>query len=74
MNINGRFFALPRRMVLGLALLCGLAAPATGFNLDIDDDGNAEPLTDGLLVIRYLFGFSGSSLINGAIAGGGSAF
>lgn len=72
MKINGRFFALPRRMVLGLALLCGLAAPATGFNLDIDDDGNAEPLTDGLLVIRYLFGFSGSSLINGAIAGGGT--
>ncbi len=35
--------------------------------LDIDGDGKSMPLTDGLLLIRYLFGFSGSSLISGAI-------
>ena len=35
--------------------------------LDIDGDGEAKPLTDGLLLIRYLFGFSGESLISGAI-------
>ena len=30
----------------------------------------AQPLTDGLLVIRHLFGFSGESLTSGAVAGG----
>ena len=35
--------------------------------LDIDDNGQVEPLTDGLLVLRYLFSFSGSSLISNAI-------
>jgi hypothetical protein len=34
---------------------------------DIDGDGESKPLTDGLLLIRYLFGFSGDSLISGAI-------
>jgi hypothetical protein len=38
------------------------------FDLDIDDDGKTEPLTDGLLVIRYLFGFSGESLVAGAVS------
>ena len=38
--------------------------------LDIDGDGASEPLTDGLLLIRYLFGFSGDSLISGAIGDG----
>ena len=35
--------------------------------LDIDGDGESKPLTDGLLLIRYLFGFSGDSLISGAV-------
>ena len=35
--------------------------------LDADGDDEAKPLTDGLLLIRYLFGFSGESLISGAI-------
>ena len=35
---------------------------------DIDGDGNADALTDGLLIIRYLFGLRGDALINGAIA------
>ena len=34
---------------------------------DIDGDGESKPLTDGLLLIRYLFGFTGDSLISGAI-------
>ncbi|MDP6317622.1 MAG: hypothetical protein QF840_15445, partial [Pseudomonadales bacterium] len=40
-----------------------------GFDLDIDDDGETGALTDGLLVIRHLFGFSGDSLTSGAISG-----
>ena len=35
--------------------------------LDVDDDGQTAPLTDGLLLLRYLFGFEGSALINGAM-------
>ena len=35
--------------------------------LDIDGDDQSEPLTDGLLLLRYLFGFEGSALINGAM-------
>ena len=38
--------------------------------LDIDGDGESEPLTDGLLLIRYLFGLSGDSLVSGAIGDG----
>ncbi len=36
--------------------------------LDIDGDGKAGALTDGLLLIRYLFGFSGDALISGAVS------
>jgi hypothetical protein len=35
--------------------------------LDIDGDGEATPLTDGVLLIRSLFDFSGDTLIEGAI-------
>ncbi|MCA9262196.1 MAG: hypothetical protein KDA60_00045 [Planctomycetales bacterium] len=36
-------------------------------NLDIDDDGIASPLTDGILLIRHLAGFQGEVLVAGAI-------
>ena len=35
--------------------------------LDIDGNGTSDALTDGLLVIRYLFGLRGASLTAGAI-------
>ena len=35
--------------------------------LDIDGDGEAKALTDGLLLIRQLFGFTGSALTSGAV-------
>ncbi len=38
------------------------------FTLDIDNNGVCEPLKDGLLILRYLFGFTGNTLINGAVA------
>jgi hypothetical protein len=38
------------------------------FNLDIDGNGVADALTDGLLIIRHLFGFTGNTLIDGAVA------
>jgi hypothetical protein len=36
--------------------------------LDIDGDGYYEPLMDGLLVLKYLFGLSGDSLISGLVS------
>tara|TARA_B110000977_G_scaffold134075_1_gene170709 strand:- start:854 stop:8332 length:7479 start_codon:yes stop_codon:yes gene_type:complete len=36
--------------------------------LDIDGNGRVDALTDGLLILRYLFGLSGDSLIVGAVA------
>ena len=35
--------------------------------LDIDGDGQVQALTDGLLILRYLFGLTGTALTNGVI-------
>jgi len=37
---------------------------------DIDGNGQSKALTDGLLLIRYLFGFTGDALTSGAIGDG----
>lgn len=42
----------------------------SSFNLDIDNDGTTQALTDGLLVLRYLFGFQGTSLVENAVSTG----
>ncbi len=39
---------------------------------DIDGDGATEPLTDGMLFLRYLFGFRGEGLVNGAMGANSS--
>ena len=38
-----------------------------GATVDVDGDGAVLPLTDGLLVLRFLFGFTGNTLIAGAV-------
>lgn len=38
--------------------------------LDVDQNGSANALTDGILILRYLFGFTGSVLTSGAVAPG----
>jgi hypothetical protein len=35
--------------------------------LDVDGDGEVEALTDGVLILRYVFGFRGAALITGAV-------
>jgi hypothetical protein len=35
--------------------------------LDIDGDGETSALTDGVLVLRWLFGFRGDELISSAL-------
>jgi CSLREA domain-containing protein len=42
-----------------------------GLSLDIDDDGNVDALTDGLLMLRYLFLIRGEALTVGATAANG---
>jgi hypothetical protein len=39
-----------------------------GMVLDIDGNGSLTALTDGLLVLRYLFGLSGTTLTSGVVA------
>jgi hypothetical protein len=38
------------------------------FNCDIDGNGQARALSDGILIARYMFGFRGNTLISGAVA------
>ncbi len=37
---------------------------------DIDDNGGADPLTDGLIITRYLQGITGAALVRGALGPG----
>ena len=37
---------------------------------DVDANGRVDPLTDGLLLIRYLFGLRGTSLITAVVGPG----
>jgi len=68
-------------IILGLSLLLAFSTfgesesesesesvSASGLNIDIDGNEQFDALTDGLLVLRSMFGLSGSSLISGAVA------
>ena len=55
------------KFILSVLLVSATLAHAD-FNLDVDADGKTMPLTDGLLVIRHLFGFTGDALVSGAVA------
>jgi subtilisin-like proprotein convertase family protein len=67
----------------GSALVTGTVAPDAAYTesvdiesrivalddlADIDGNGQIDALTDGLLILRYLFGLEGDTLINGVIA------
>ena len=41
---------------------------ALGERIDIDNDGRTDALTDGLLILRYLFGLRGDVLIAGVVS------
>jgi len=57
--------------VNGASAVSATFAPAAPpLNFDIDGNGSARALTDGLLVVRYLLSLSGSALTTGAIADG----
>lgn len=71
MNINKRA-RYGSSAALGLAglLLTSVLAAGPPSDLDVDGNGAADALTDGLLLIRYLFGFTGNTLTDGAIGSG----
>jgi hypothetical protein len=48
----------------------GYGAPVCTSGLDVDGNGAIAVLSDGLLVLRYLFGFSGNALTAGALGMG----
>ena len=51
----------------------GFAAGVFALRLDVDQSGGSvDALTDGLLIVRYLFGVTGDALINGAVTTGAS--
>ena len=58
--------------LLSVALVMSDVSLGAEGSLEYDVDGNGvqSPFTDGLLLIRYLFGFSGDALISGAIGSG----
>jgi Leucine-rich repeat (LRR) protein len=61
--------------VVSSAVGYGVRLPLVRMNainglLDIDGNGKSEALSDGLLVMRGLFGFSGEALVRGAVAQG----
>jgi hypothetical protein len=47
-------------------------AASTESFADIDGSANVDALTDGLMLLRYLFGLRGDSLIDAAVANGAS--
>jgi len=40
---------------------------AGGTSIDVDGNGGYDALTDGLLLLRYMFGIRGNALVAGAI-------
>ena len=54
--------------ILFLAVVQNGQSSEADFSFDIDGDGETEALTDGLLVLRYLFGFSGTTLSESAVS------
>jgi hypothetical protein len=52
----------------GLIINDDTAVPTT--NLDVDANSEATALTDGVLIVRYLFGVTGTQLTDGALGTG----
>ena len=45
-----------------------------GNKLDVDGNGQVDALTDGLLTLRFLFGLSGTTLVDNVIASNATRF
>ena len=62
------------RLTLVFVFLTVVSLPASAsFNLDIDDDGKTDALTDGLIILRYMFTIR-EPLVVGSLAAKQSKF
>ena len=61
MRLNQFFF------LLIFKLLCFSEPSFSNFELDVDDDAKTEALSDGLLIIRFMFGLDETSLITDVV-------
>ena len=55
-------------LFFAISLASNTSLSAEPESLDVDMSGEVSALTDGLLIIRSLFGFSGQSLVGGALS------
>ena len=58
--------ALSRKTLVALFIIFSTFSFAS-FDLDVDDNGDTDALTDGLLVLRHMFGLSGDMLALGVV-------
>jgi hypothetical protein len=63
-------FVITALLSLGINSLVALPAYTETLSWDIDNDGNTDALTDGLLLLRFSFELTGDSLTSGAISAG----
>lgn len=71
MDISKTFAATVGTGILGANNIRNMALwikSSQSVSLDVDGNGAADALTDGMLILRYLFGFKGQGLINGVLA------
>jgi len=61
-------FSDDEEIAAGTNPLSRASCPEGCFSFDIDENKETKALTDGLLVIRHLFGFTGDALASGAVA------
>jgi Protein of unknown function (DUF1566) len=67
---NKSSFSFNVRLVRGGQSFGSFDANQPPSTLDVDGNGTADALTDGLLVVRYLFALRGAALIQGAVGAG----
>ena len=58
--------SLSRKTLIALCIIFSTSSFAS-FDLDVDDNGDTDALTDGLLVLRHMFGLSGDTLALGVV-------
>ena len=65
--------ATPTEVITPQALTTAAVTVPNGTlpNLDVDLNGQADALSDGIVIIRHLFGFTGTALTDGAVDPGG---
>jgi len=69
---DGDGFSDAQELIDGTDPLSRYSCQSGCFSFDVDGDSDAKALSDGLLVIRHLFGFTDQALVSGATAEGGS--